>query len=385
MHIGVYEGTWRGTKMFLAPEMQRLTSRTGTLPLGERVDIFAIGKTMDRVTPSPFPSSTVWGKNFKKLIGDMTKDMPEHRPTAQQLIHRTALLDPKPTTPTSTSSKRARRQPTTTTSKKRARPAAQPTTPSNEPHSHKTFGITPQPPKNLQLLAGTTLTITRPVPTITRPVEARTYNQKIQEAAKKIFRAEKSKGAYKRVCIQLGLNVNKKGDWLGTHGEDYKRIQTAVRTIRRRSANLMLSAAVVTMDQTTPTHIHKVRQLTERVARTEQQMKTVQQQAQGLEQRAQTAEQQRDDLAKRLADAKVVLRQRLQQMQTTQQQTQAAEQRAKTAEKQRDKMTKQLQDTKAVLSELRGYRQQYKSIARDYTKLKRESAKSNSQVLIDNY
>ena len=216
-------------------------------------------------------------------------------------------------------------------------------------------------------------------------MEARTYNQKIQEAAKKIFRAEKSKGAYKRVCIQLGLNVNKKGDWLGTHGEDYKRIQTAVRTIRRRSANLMLSAAVVTMDQTTPTHIHKVRQLTERVARTEQQMKTVQQQAQGLEQRAQTAEQQRDDLAKRLADAKVVLRQRLQQMQTTQQQTQAAEQRAKTAEKQRDKMTKQLQDTKAVLSELRGYRQQYKSIARDYTKLKRESAKSNSQVLIDNY
>jgi len=113
--------------------------------------------------------------------------------------------------------------------------------------------------------------------------------QKIREAAETIFSSKKGRGAYKQVCMEMGLNLNKNGVYLGAKGDEYKLIQTAIRKIRRRLTNEILS--------------------TERQAR------------QAAEQRAQTAEKQRDEMSKRLKQMK---------------------QRAETAEKQRDKLSKRL-------------------------------------------
>ena len=57
------------------------------------------------------------------------------------------------------------------------------------------------------------------------------------------------------------------------------------------------------------------------------------------------------------------------------------QQRAQKAVRERDKMSQQLQAAQAVMHELRGYRQQYKSIASVYTKVKQELHDVKQKVL----
>ena len=50
-----------------------------TLPLGDRVDVYAMGKTMKDAMPKRF--RTCWGRNFSQLIKEMIHKTPEGRLT----------------------------------------------------------------------------------------------------------------------------------------------------------------------------------------------------------------------------------------------------------------------------------------------------------------
>ena len=82
-HTGgrVFHGVWRGTLHFSSPEMKALIGedKKTTLPLGDRVDVYAMGKTMKDAMPKRF--RTGWGRNFSQLIKEMTHKTPEGRLT----------------------------------------------------------------------------------------------------------------------------------------------------------------------------------------------------------------------------------------------------------------------------------------------------------------
>ena len=355
------------------------------LKYGDRVDIFALGKTIRKIlTPGMASSTDVQTKNFLTIVKDMETPNPQQRPTAKQVLDRISKLQNKqsqtaqkkppkkrvraatsrnqdkptkkrarvcttpaaqPTTPQLKQSQTAEQTPTinqatTTTSrnqdqpKERARvctiPAAQPTTPHQLKQSQTTEKKQPTKP----VRATTPRNQKQPKERVHACITpAAKYEQKISEAAKRILsckKTSKGRGAYKKVCMELGLNLNKNGDYLKSEGADYKRIQTTIRKMTRQSTNKILSAAMTIMDQTqTSTRIYKVKRLTERIAQAEKQMEIAQQHAQAVEQRAKTAERQRDEMIK--------------QMETAQQRAQEAKQRAKTAERQRDEMTKQME------------------------------------------
>ena len=85
---GQYCGTWRGTKKFLCPEINSLNNKRGTIQLGDRIDIYAIGATMKEVAVTH--NHNRW---FNKLIDDMTDANPFKRPTAIEVVNR--MTDPK--------------------------------------------------------------------------------------------------------------------------------------------------------------------------------------------------------------------------------------------------------------------------------------------------
>ena len=80
---GQYCGTWRGTKKFLCPEINSLNNKRGTIQLGDRIDIYAIGATMKEVAVTH--NHNRW---FNKLIDDMTDANPFKRPTAIEVVNR---------------------------------------------------------------------------------------------------------------------------------------------------------------------------------------------------------------------------------------------------------------------------------------------------------
>ena len=58
----------------------------------------------------------------------------------------------------------------------------------------------------------------------------------IDEAAKCILldNSGQQRGLYQKMCRKFHLNLGPKGEWLGAKGDEYKRLQTAVRKLRRR-------------------------------------------------------------------------------------------------------------------------------------------------------
>ena len=81
---GQYYGTWRGTKKFLCPELDCFKQR-GTIQLGDRIDIYAIGATMKEVAGQTNKHKR-WFKGFHRLIDDMTNVIPSKRPPAIKLV-----------------------------------------------------------------------------------------------------------------------------------------------------------------------------------------------------------------------------------------------------------------------------------------------------------
>ena len=153
-------------------------------------------------------------------------------------------------------------------------------TPSTPEHTHAPTMTTPVLPQRPTLPTTTTPVFPQrtTVPVIMVPiVEAeplRTCKQQvsnkvqkqIREAAERIHRYvnenKKSRGIYKKVCQELKLNMNSNGKYLGSVGEHYKQIQTAVRTLRRRMTNITLTNNTVTKGPT------KLQQVTHNRTRT---------------------------------------------------------------------------------------------------------------------
>jgi hypothetical protein len=48
---------------------------------------------------------------------------------------------------------------------------------------------------------------------------------------------------YKKVLTEMGLNLDSHGKYLGSTGEDYKLVQSALRTLRRQTRKRLLREA----------------------------------------------------------------------------------------------------------------------------------------------
>ena len=66
------------------------------LKYGDRVDIFALGKTIRKIlTPGMASSTDVQTKNFLTIVKDMETPNPQQRPTAKQVLDRISKLQNK--------------------------------------------------------------------------------------------------------------------------------------------------------------------------------------------------------------------------------------------------------------------------------------------------
>ena len=59
----------------------------------------------------------------------------------------------------------------------------------------------------------------------------------IKQAAAKIM---SSGDGCKSVCLEMGVNLDSHGKYIGPQGADYKSLQTALRTLRRQAVNKIL-------------------------------------------------------------------------------------------------------------------------------------------------
>ena len=60
-------------------------------------------------------------------------------------------------------------------------------------------------------------------------------NQLISQAAKQILQTGST---YRETCLQMGINVDTNGTYLGCTGNDYKRLQRALRKLRQQMGEL---------------------------------------------------------------------------------------------------------------------------------------------------
>lgn len=278
---GEYHGVWRGTKFFIAPEMaQNRGKGEMVLKYGDRIDIYALGRSIRTILPQGMNKRYVRTKQFLTIIDAMESPNPRQRPNAKAVCDQISKLKvPTRRARAFPSSKRAQAQinlavgqspkkrtiqPTREQPKKRlarATPAAQPTTPQlNQPQK---AGETPQLNKPQTVArAKPRRPVKRQLATlISRPCEAtapkkktpskkqkkRTVStslqKKIDEAALYIYKAKQAgriRGVYKEVCLRLRINLGPKDGWLGVEGADYKSIQVAVRTITNQEITKVL-------------------------------------------------------------------------------------------------------------------------------------------------
>ena len=68
-------------------------------------------------------------------------------------------------------------------------------------------------------------------------VQSSIYEEQILTAARQVFVEKKS---YKDVCLAMKINLDANGEYLRSTGHDYKRIQSAVRTLCRQRRNRKL-------------------------------------------------------------------------------------------------------------------------------------------------
>ena len=192
--------------------------------------------------------------------------------------------------------------------------------------------------------------------TITQPLIS---EEQILNAATRVMEGY----SYKCVCLEMGINL-KNGVYLGSSTSDYKRLQRAVRTLRRRECNRNLQSTT-TQDRGP-----------ERKTKT-QQIVGITQEVTQLRVRAETAEQQSREVLKQLSSIKrerdtalskvTILTERLttvkqqtdDRVMKAERQAQDAKKRERRAVKKCDAMIKTLESTKKLLQELRVFRKQY--------------------------
>ena len=102
---GEYRGNWRGTKKFLCPELS-VFKKPGTIKLGNRIDIYALGVTLQEVIANT-NKRIPWFRDFNNLLQDMTNEIPSARPTAIEVIHQIPRLGIKLSEPSFKPSRRA--------------------------------------------------------------------------------------------------------------------------------------------------------------------------------------------------------------------------------------------------------------------------------------
>ena len=111
------------------------------------------------------------------------------------------------------------------------------TPPIPQPITTLTGTVTPCAHRFLQ---NTTTSVTAPRPFSPQPVVviARPLPSEklIWDAAKKIH----SGNSYKKVLVELGLNLDNNGKYLLSTGDDYRAVHRAVKTLQRRTRNKLL-------------------------------------------------------------------------------------------------------------------------------------------------
>jgi hypothetical protein len=76
--------------------------------------------------------------------------------------------------------------------------------------------------------------------------QALNLDEKILQAAQQIVQGK----TFKEVCVSMQINHDANGNYLMSKGKDYKRIQTAVRKLRRKSVSRHLQASKKEFTQT---------------------------------------------------------------------------------------------------------------------------------------
>ena len=155
-----------------------------------------------------------------------------------------APTSPKPTSNRSSSSRsRARGSPNKCkTTRKRTR--ASPSSKSSRKRQRAPPIITPVLPQRkaiVPLITTATIPVVEAIPLKCKQEISTKIQKKIVQAAEIVIASGKTRGIYKRVCMKFKLNMDSNGKYLGSAGDHYKRIQTAVRTLRRRLTNETLT------------------------------------------------------------------------------------------------------------------------------------------------
>ena len=269
----------------------------GVLKHGAKIDVYAMGVTMLEMAAVHKPNEqNAWELNFEELLESMIHRDPEKRLTLQQIKlklhprdHRdefdvpdlseeshqvidnackthdrtTPSSESTPPTASPTTTIDITTSPTTTPIDTMSRPIntiatstlpintisistmtsptitmtkstmTYPTTAMVTPPTHVT---PPTPPTPRPIVTPPTPPMSRPVVTrsvVTPPTPTPSGSsiELITKAAKQILFEKKS---YKDVCISMNLNMDERGGYLRSSGSDYKKIQSATRTLRRR-------------------------------------------------------------------------------------------------------------------------------------------------------
>ena len=267
----------------------------GVLKHGGKIDVYAIGVTMAEMAPR-LNKRNLWERKFSELLEGMKRADPERRLSVMQVLNKLKTLDvdgpdqfgclpmskralelldnlfttcgSPPRKKVSPSKRKARSSPrrarespskckTTSnpaptspkptsnrSSSTRKRTRASPSSKSSRKRQRAPPIITPVLPQRkaiVSLITTATIPVVEAIPLKCKQEISTKIQKKIVQAAEIVIASGKTRGIYKRVCMQLKLNMDSNGKYLGSAGDHYKRIQTAVRTLRRRLTNETLT------------------------------------------------------------------------------------------------------------------------------------------------
>ena len=271
----------------------------GVLTHGGKVDVYAIGVTMTEMCKKDkLNKRNVWDRKFSNLLAGMKRVDPETRLSVRQVQKETSELLDGPTgqcrdqfgclpmskramelidsaiiatsrARESTSPKKSRRTRASPSSNKATSKRASPSPKkprgtrakkSSKRSAKRKHELETTPICALQtivpLITEANLPIVEAVPYPTRDKKTASpeIQDKIDRAAEAVCRSGKTRGIYKPVLMQFGLNLDSKGNYLGSNGKEYGLLQTAVRTLRRRLTNEALvnnTGAATKLEQVT--------------------------------------------------------------------------------------------------------------------------------------